>query len=78
MIVKENTLNVSWTQPEYKNGADLRYEILWERVGSNEGYQHRNVTRSPHIIKDLSKFNLVIFVLLYTANGTKCHRTPFM
>ena len=56
VIVKQNTLNVSWDAPKYINGDDLHFIISWRRVASNKEYQQRNVTESPYVIKYLCKY----------------------
>jgi hypothetical protein len=47
---------VSWEAPKYENGDGLHFIIFWRRIASNEGYEQRNVTESPYVIKDLSKY----------------------
>jgi hypothetical protein len=56
VIVKRNTLNVSWEAPRYISGGDLHFLIFWRRVASNQEYQQRNATESPYVIKDLCKY----------------------
>ena len=57
VIVKRNTLNVSWEAPKYRNGDYLHFIIFWRNVdGKNQEYQQRNVTESPYVIKDLCKY----------------------
>ena len=56
VIVKNNTLNVSWLPPKFKYGKDIHYIIFWRRTGSTKEYEQRNViSGSPYLIKDLSK-----------------------
>ena len=55
LVVKGNTINVTWQPPKYRNGEFRHYTVLWKKTGLGEKYIERNTSSRNLIITDLRK-----------------------